>query len=131
MYRLKPLAQARLWGRVLDELHSAADGRLVWAPVRRTALLASGATPDMDDGLPSYLMDIDGVALAALFKEQHNGTTRVSLRAAAPYDAAAIATRYGGGGHVRAAGCSLPQPIDAAMAALIPVLTAALGAPGA
>ena len=126
MYRLKPLAKARLWGRVLGELHSAAAGRLVWAPVRQDALRASGASPDMDDGLPSYLMDIEGVALAALFKEQSDGTTRVSLRTAAPYDAAALARHYGGGGHVRAAGCSLARPIDAAMAELIPVLEAAL-----
>jgi phosphoesterase RecJ-like protein len=80
----------------------------------------------MDDGLPSYLIDIEGAAIAALFKEQSDGTTRVSLRTTGSYDAAALARRYGGGGHVRAAGCSLPHPIDEAMAVLAPVLEAAL-----
>jgi bifunctional oligoribonuclease and PAP phosphatase NrnA len=126
MYRLKPLAQARLWGRVLGELQSGAGGRLVWAPLRLAYLQETGAGADMDNGLPSYLMDIEGVGIAALFKEQSDGTTRVSLRSADPYDVAAIAKRYGGGGHVRAAGCSLSLPIDEAMATLVPVLEAAL-----
>ncbi len=131
MYRLKPLAAARLWGLVLGELRSAAGGRLVWAPVRQAHLAEAGATPDLDDGLPSYLMDINGVSIAALFKEQQDGTTRVSLRSAAPYDAAALASRYGGGGHVRAAGCTLRMSIDEAMETLVPMLEATIaGAAG-
>lgn len=126
MYRMKPLAKARLWGLALATTRTSADGRLVWAAVRREQLVAVGATPDMDDGLSSYLIDIEGVALAALFREQEDGTTRVSLRAAAPYDAAALMARFGGGGHVRAAGCSLALDIDAAMAELTPILEAAL-----
>ncbi|MBF6591063.1 MAG: DHH family phosphoesterase [Ktedonobacterales bacterium] len=130
MYRVKPLAKARLWGATLSQLRSTADGQVVWAALRRAQLAATGATPDMDDGLPSYLMDIEGVAIAALFREQADGTTRVSLRAAAPYDAAALAARYHGGGHVRAAGCALPMDIDAAMAELVPVLEATVAHAG-
>ena len=126
MYRMKPLAQARLWGLVLETIVTAADGRIVSATLRHEFLARSGATPDMDDGIPSYLMDIDGAAFAALFKEQTDGTTRVSLRAAAPYDAGSICKRFGGGGHLRAAGCSLPMDIDAALHTLVPVLEAAL-----
>lgn len=33
--------------------------------------------------------------------------TRVSIRTRAPWDATVLATRFGGGGHVRAAGCTL------------------------
>jgi len=33
--------------------------------------------------------------------------TRVSIRTRAPHDATALATRFGGGGHVRAAGCTV------------------------
>lgn len=126
MYRMKPLAQARLWGLTLNSIESAAQGRIVWATLRREYLAASGATPDMDDGLPSYLIDIDGVAFAALFKEQDNGATRVSVRTTAPYDAAAVCKHFGGGGHIRAAGCSLPMGIDAAIKAFVPVLETAL-----
>jgi phosphoesterase RecJ-like protein len=126
IYRMKPLAKARLWGEVLREIQSASDGRIVWAPLRRAHLAQAGATADLDDGLSSYLIDIEGARIAALFKEQADGTTRVSLRTTAPYDATAISRRYGGGGHMRAAGCSMELPIDAAMAELLPLLEAEL-----
>jgi phosphoesterase RecJ-like protein len=127
MYRMKPLAKARLWGRALQSLDSAADGRVVWASIRQDDFAAAGATPDMDDGLPSYLIDTEGVALAALFREAPDGATRVSVRSVAPYDAAAVCARFGGGGHVRAAGCTLPMGLAEAQAAFIPALEAALG----
>ncbi len=126
MYRMKPLAKGRLWGRALQSLASAADGRIVWAAIRQSDLAATGATPDMDDGLPSFLMDTEGAALAALFREAPDGATRVSLRSAAPYDAAAICAQFGGGGHIRASGCTLRMEIEEAQRIFIPALEAAL-----
>jgi bifunctional oligoribonuclease and PAP phosphatase NrnA len=130
MYRLKPLAKGRLWGRALQSLASAAEGRIVWAAIRQSDLAAVDATPDMDDGLPSFLMDTEGVALAALFREAPDGATRVSLRSAAPYDAAAICAQFGGGGHIRASGCTLRMGIEEAQRVFIPALEAALRAQG-
>ena len=127
MYRMKSLAKARLWGIALDrDLGTAADGRVVWTAIRQAYLAEAGATADSDDGLPSYLMDTDGVAISALFKEQLDGGTKVSLRAAAPYDAAALARRFGGGGHIRAAGFALAEGVDDAIKRVIPVLEAAV-----
>ncbi|HEX8994870.1 MAG TPA: bifunctional oligoribonuclease/PAP phosphatase NrnA [Ktedonobacterales bacterium] len=126
MYRLKPLAKERLWGHALQSLASAADGRIVWAAIRQRDLVAADATPDMDDGLPAFLMDTEGAALAALFRETPDGATRVSLRSAAPYDASAICAQFGGGGHVRASGCTLRMGIDEAQRVFIPALEAAI-----
>ncbi len=122
MYRMKPLAQARLWGLVLDAIQSTAGGRLVWSVVTQAMLKQAGATSDMDDGLPSYLVDIDGIAISALFKEDTEGHTRVSLRCVAPYDVAAIAAHFGGGGHVRASGATLQMSLDEAMRRVIPYI---------
>lgn len=127
MYRMKPFAKARLWGETLRTLQSAADGRVVWAVLSREQLRATGATADMDDGLPSYLVDIEGVALAALFKEQENGTTKVSLRSVHPYNAAAICQRFAGGGHVRAAGCTLAMSPREAVETFVPALLESVG----
>ena len=124
MYRMKPLAKARLWGLALRTLDSTADGRVVWASLSAESFAASGATSDMDDGLSSYLLDIDGVGIAALFKEVENGETKVSMRAAAPYDVAVVAARFGGGGHIRAAGCTLEMGVGEAIRMLVPHLVA-------
>jgi phosphoesterase RecJ-like protein len=126
MYRMKPLAQAQLRGLVLTTLQTAAQGRIAWATLLQAHLKAVGATADLDEGLPSYLIDIEGVGIAALFREQPNGATKVSLRTTAPYDAAAICARYGGGGHVRAAGCSLEMGVEAAIKEMVPTIERAL-----
>lgn len=126
MYQMKPIAKARLWGDTLRTLETAANGRVVWATLTQAQLRDTGASADMDDGLPSYLIDIEGAGLAALFKEQENGATKVSLRSTHPYNAAAICQRFGGGGHIRAAGCTLAMPPDQAVARFIPVLIEAV-----
>jgi phosphoesterase RecJ-like protein len=126
VYRMKPLAKARLWGPVLATLRSARGGRLVWAELRREMLATANATTDMDDGLPAYLIDIEGAGVAVLFKEQEDASTRVSLRTAGPYDAAAMAAHFGGGGHRRAAGCALALGIVEAMAVVLPYIEQAM-----
>lgn len=126
VYRMKPLPKARLWGLVLATLESARGGRLLWAELRREMLAAAGATADMDDGLPSYLIDIEGAGVAVLFKEQGDGATRVSVRTAGPYDGAAMAAHFGGGGHVRAAGFALAMGIAEAKATVLPYVEQAM-----
>jgi phosphoesterase RecJ-like protein len=127
MYRMKPLAKARLWGLALGTLGSALAGRLVWAEVRPEMLAAAGATADMDDGLPTYLIDIEGAKVSALFKAHEDGTTRVSLRAGEPYDAAAMAAHFGGGGHLRAAGFAVPLPLERARDEVLAFLEGEMG----
>jgi phosphoesterase RecJ-like protein len=122
MYRMKPLAKARLWGLSLDAIRSSLDGRLVWSVLTQQMLAQANATTDMDDGLVSYLVDIDGVRIAALFKEDAEGNTRLSLRCAAPYDVAAVAAHFGGGGHVRASGATLRMPLEEAQRQVLPYI---------
>jgi phosphoesterase RecJ-like protein len=128
MYRMKPLAKARLWGLALHSSATAAGGRIVYASIRQRDLAAVDATSDMDDGLASYLIDVDGVAYAALFREAPDGATRVSVRTVAPYDAAAVCALFGGGGHVRAAGATIDAALDDAIPPFVAALEAALDA---
>ena len=126
-YRMKALAKARLWGIVLDRsLGSAANGSIVWASVRQEYLREADATPDLDDGLATYLVDVDGVAFSVIFKEEAPHLTKISLRTAAPHNAAAVAAHFGGGGHLRAAGVTLPVDLETATRKVIPYLEATL-----
>jgi len=122
VYRINPLPKARLWGRVLGAIESSLGGRLVWSVLTQEMLRSSGATADMDDGLPSYLIDIQGAEIAALFKEHADGAPRVSLRTKHPYDAAAYAAHFGGGGHVRAAGFTFQGTLEEAQRVVLAFL---------
>ena len=114
MYRLKPYPKMKLWGRVLASVRREADGRVIWATLRQRDIAEAGATPDMDDGLPSYLLDTEGVEIAILLREGDDGKTRASIRTTGPWDASKLCAHYGGGGHMRASGCTIDAAIDQA-----------------
>ena len=74
-----------------------------------------GAEPFETDGVIQKLRSISGVEYAALVKEKEPGVIRVSMRAKRRGNVASIASELGGGGHVKAAGCTLNMPLDEAV----------------
>jgi len=64
--------------------------------------------------------------VALLFRELHDGTTKVSLRSTGDADVAAVARRLGGGGHVKAAGAVVPENLEAAEARVLQLVREAL-----
>jgi phosphoesterase RecJ-like protein len=123
IYRTRPLAQARLHALILANAHTSCEGRLIWAQATDATLAATGAKAEMDENLSALLRDIEGVEIAALFKSYGDpGITRLSLRCAAPYNAAEICQRVSnglGGGHARAAGATFHLPIEEATALVV------------
>jgi phosphoesterase RecJ-like protein len=114
-YRTKPIAQLRLFGRVLDRLQATLEGGIVWSTLLDDDLLATGAAPADSEGLIDLLAQADTAEVALLFKEVA-GATRVSVRTRpGGVDATELTGRFGGGGHSRAAGASVAQPLDAAI----------------
>ncbi|HYK85188.1 MAG TPA: bifunctional oligoribonuclease/PAP phosphatase NrnA [Ktedonobacteraceae bacterium] len=121
IYRTRPLAQMRLQALVISNAKTACGGRLIWSQATDALLAEAGASEDMDDNLSGLLRDIEGVEVAVLFKSYGDPTrTRLSMRSAAPYNAAEICQRLAnGGGHARAAGGTLHMPIADATAFVI------------
>lgn len=66
------------------------------------------------DGIINLARDIECVEAAVFLKELEPGKIKVGLRSKKLIDMAAIAQKFGGGGHVRAAGCTLAGTIDEA-----------------
>lgn len=54
------------------------------------------------------------VALFFYGSEDDNAETRVSIRTRAPLDATVLAKQFSGGGHARAAGCTVHEPLSQA-----------------
>lgn len=74
-----------------------------------------GAEPFETDGVIQKLRSISGVEYAAFVKEKEPGVIRVSMRAKRRGNVASIASELGGGGHVKAAGCTLNMPLEEAL----------------
>jgi phosphoesterase RecJ-like protein len=114
IYRTKPAGQLRLFGRVLDRIETAADGRIVWSSLRDADLTETGTEPAESEGIIDLLAQADSADVAILFKEAA-GATRISVRTRpGGVDATVLTGRFGGGGHARAAGATVPMPLDEA-----------------
>ena len=125
LYRTKPDAQLRLFGRVLDRLATSADHRVIWSTLLEADLEATGTIAAHSEGIIDLLAQSETAEVIMLFKEQLDGTTRLSVRTkAGGVDATALTGRYGGGGHTRAAGASLADDLGAAMASVLPAAQA-------
>ena len=112
LYRSKPEAQLRLFGRILARLESADDGRIVWSSVTDADYAESGAERPHSEGIIDLLSQAQAAEVAILFKEAGPKETRVSVRTrSGGVDATVLTGRFGGGGHARAAGATVPAPL--------------------
>ena len=119
LYRTKPAAQLRLFGRVLDRLESADDGRVIWSTLLDSDLSATAASAPHSEGIIDLLAQADSAEVAILFKEAGQ-VTRISVRTKpGGVDATILTGRFGGGGHARAAGATVTLPVDQARPAVL------------
>jgi bifunctional oligoribonuclease and PAP phosphatase NrnA len=98
--------------RVLANLSFSEDKRIAWMSVTRQDALESGADNGDLEGLVNYPRNIEGVEVGLLFKQSDEQKYKVSFRSAGLVDVAAVAQGFGGGGHVRAAGCTISGTLD-------------------
>ena len=87
--------------------HVHSSGQLIWTEVTENDLAECDAKRSESEGIVNFLLGTEGTQAAAILYEQKDGW-RVSMRSLPPVDVAAICAVFGGGGHPRAAGCSLP-----------------------
>jgi bifunctional oligoribonuclease and PAP phosphatase NrnA len=113
LFDQREVEDLRLLGTLLTTMQLSPDGRVAWIEVTREVLGQDGAQGDALEDLINYPRSIKGVEVALLLKEESREAIRVSLRSNGTVDVAAVAGAFHGGGHKKAAGCtvvgSLPE----------------------
>ncbi len=89
----------RLLAQVLLTVSFEADNRLATAELTQAMFRETGSNRSDAESFINHLRSVRSVLMAALFREEEDGTVHVSLRSKDPVDVAAFARRYGGGGH--------------------------------
>jgi phosphoesterase RecJ-like protein len=114
VYADKPFSTLALWGLMLAGVGQRAGERIVFASMTAAMLAATGEQPTASEGFVDLLGSTKRADVTILFKEVAADETRVSVRTSARADAVAITSAFGGGGHPRAAGCTIMAPLEAA-----------------
>ena len=115
LFMSKPMEQIRAEGLVASGLRSAANGRISYAVVTRRERENLGIPLEHFECGIDVVRSVAGTEIAFIIKESDNGEIKASLRSTGQ-NIAQIAARHGGGGHLRAAGCSIDAatPLEAA-----------------
>lgn len=118
LYQSTRLEKIRITNRVLDNLQVFAGGKAALAYVDQTMLAEVGAEMEETEGIVDTLRNIKGVEVAAFVKEREPQLIKVSMRAKTDGNVADIAAKFGGGGHIKAAGCTFHTDLQTACSQL-------------
>lgn len=111
LYENESFAKISLMSRVLSEADVFAGGKAIIGSVSRELLGETGARMEDTEGIVGTMRSIKGIDIAVLLKEKDEDHIKVSLRAKEG-NVAVIAESMGGGGHERAAGCTVHSDME-------------------
>ncbi len=126
-YYEKSYGQNRILGQALVTSRLYFDGRVIASIITADDMKRFQVTPKALDGIVSQLRNTRGVDVSVFIYEIDDGVFKVSLRSGSAVDVASVAVTFGGGGHVRAAGCSIEGTSDEALRAVLDELKGQLG----
>ncbi|MBQ7839720.1 MAG: bifunctional oligoribonuclease/PAP phosphatase NrnA [Lachnospiraceae bacterium] len=103
----KTYVQNQILGRALLESIVFMDGKCIFSAIDKKTMDFYKVVPKDLDGIVSQLRTTRGVECAIFMYQTGQQEYKVSLRSNGRVDVAKVASYFGGGGHVRAAGCTM------------------------
>lgn len=113
LYQNRNLKKVICESRAIDKMLVFAGGKGIVSYLTSAEIAQLDATNEDTDQIIDALRNINGVEMAAYLEERENGI-KVSMRAKTYGNVAEICGRNGGGGHVKAAGCTMKMPMEEA-----------------
>jgi bifunctional oligoribonuclease and PAP phosphatase NrnA len=108
-YENYPRRRAELLRDLLGTMRFEVNDRVASFSLSLATAKKLGVLPEDNEGLIDHLRAIHGVIVAVFFEELADGKVRVSMRSKSEkVNVCAICEKFGGGGHVLAAGARLP-----------------------
>jgi phosphoesterase RecJ-like protein len=126
LYEQNTLARLLLQGRILSNVKSQLDGRLLSTAITQADLRAANAEPTDTEDVINRLLGVKGVEVALLLLELGPQETKISLRSRMSVDVNQVAARFGGGGHRAAAGVRYRGPLSEAEPAVLAAVREAI-----
>lgn len=118
----KTFMQNQLLGRCLVDSKLALDGKVIISAIDRAVLDSFHAQSHDTEGVIDQIRVTKGIEVAIFIYELEKDVHKVSLRANGDVNVSRIATNYGGGGHVKAAGCTMNGNVDEVISKLVDMI---------
>ena len=119
MFETKSLARVQVEKEVYNTMEIALNGECAIVAITADMLERTGAVEDELEGVSAMPRQIVGVKVGVTLREKGKDTYKISLRTSEDADASLICSAFGGGGHKRAAGCTICAPLEKAKQMLL------------
>jgi len=111
LYGQWPIERFRLLAKVLDSIETEFDGRYASIVLSLKMAEETASNPELSEDFINYCMSICKVEVATFFIEDLEHV-KVTFRSKSDIDVNRLASKYGGGGHVKASGCRIEGKLD-------------------
>lgn len=118
IFQSNPYNYYKLLGEALNTLEII-DNKVASIVITKEMLKRNCISFNDTDGITPYTRDIEGVEVGILLKEKKENEVKVSLRSKNYVDVSKIAKVFGGGGHIKASGCTIYDSIENAKAKVL------------
>lgn len=112
IHESRSLESLHALGFALRSLQLSPGGQVAWIGLTLEDIQELRVKEEELEGLVNYPKSIKGVEVGLLFRQVEEGKVRVGLRSRGLVNVSSIAEVFGGGGHRRAAGCTIEGPWD-------------------
>lgn len=126
LYYQQPISQLKILGELLSGLKTGANGKLAYMSLTQELIKKYDFDLSESEEFVKYALAVKGAEVALLFKEQGDGIIRVSFRAKGRVDVNQLAGKFGGGGHISAAGARLNTTLEDAVQKVVQMAEAEL-----
>ncbi|WP_457564205.1 DHH family phosphoesterase [Caminibacter sp.] len=111
LFQRDRLSRLRLLAKAYETIELCCDGKVAFVEVTREMMEITGAIKDDTDTIVNSVRALAPVEVAVMLREDDDGI-KISLRSKNYADVSKIAVKYGGGGHIRAAGATIKNEFD-------------------
>ena len=111
LFDSRSFSELKIMGRALDRAETHFGGKVIYTSVSMGDILDCNGTNKELDAIINYINGVEDTKIACFLYEKTETDIKASFRGKDEYDVCALAQKFGGGGHVKAAGCTITAPI--------------------
>ncbi|MGC8820756.1 MAG: DHH family phosphoesterase [Fervidobacterium sp.] len=113
LFENKRIEQFKLLSTMIEHMKMELNGQIVYSYLSKEDYEMNNCTEDDSGGFVGELRSIRGTELAIFFSEYEHGEIHISFRSRDWFNCSNLAVLFGGGGHTKAAGCTLKGDLGA------------------
>ena len=119
LFESRSMVNYRFCGRTIANTELFCNGLIAASYITRAETEELGIDDNDIEGAIGIVRQIAGIAAAVFVRETKDGRAKVSLSSKSSLNVAEICGKFGGGGHVKAAGCILDEDAESALKTIV------------